>query len=201
MTELSSFELPISICLLNHLRSFSHDFHSFQPSFLSQLNQILSTISHKFKAPPNFKDFSFHKLLLSVHYYLSLIYNIDTFTSQFTSKLQVSELNLDGIYSTNIFNVHSIMKAFEEIKDTQPSNILSSVSLNQLSSRNNQSQLSKEQTGSLQQDNLEMGFLQKFRVQIITKPAKDTKCISSHLLLSYELVRYFPHFPLPSPID
>ena len=190
MTELSSFELPISICLLNHLRSFSHNSHSFQPSFLTKLSHILSTISQKFKVPSNFKDFSFNKLLLSVHYYLSLIYNIDVFTSQFTSKLQVSELNLTGIYSTNIFNIHSIFKALEETKNSQVSNILSDVNINQLSSRNNLPQFSKDQAETLQQDNLEMGFIQKFRVQIIPKPAKDTKCISSHLLLSYELVPF-----------
>jgi len=113
---MSSFELidiPISLALLNCLRTFSHCSHKFTSKFLLAFQKAFSDCT---KTLPKFNEFTESekdKVILAVHYYLALISNINHLIQALNIENDVEELDVKEINSTNIFNVQSLYKALK----------------------------------------------------------------------------------------
>lgn len=115
-TELN---IPFSLRLLNHLRSFEHESHTMKADYLEDLNTIISLIPIDKSSDSHFFGQNREKILLSIHIYLAWIFNIQEFISTLKEDLKVNELNVSGFNNTNIFNVHSVYKALEQIRATK----------------------------------------------------------------------------------
>lgn len=173
-------DIPLSIGLLNRLRTFEHNAHTFNQTFLEEVDLLLSQVQKRLKASPDVGQYPFETIYLLMHYYFSLIYNLETFISQFKDTLEVVPLNFANINSTNIFNIHSLIKALHakrasqsldtSVQSTQDTSVVTDAS---------------ESTQEEKESGKDVHFLQRFKVQL---NSKETKANSSNLFLSFDLV-------------
>ena len=170
----NSIDIPLSIGLLNRLRNFEHKAHTFDQIFLEEVDAILNQLQKRVKTAAESGSYTFESLIIIVHYYFSLIYNLDTFVSQFQGSHELVSLNFSAINSTNIFNVHSLLKALSAKRSNNSSL--------DISYQTDATESTQEERGTP----LEVHFLQRFRIQVSTN---ETKATSSHLMISIELVK------------
>jgi len=179
----TTLDIPLSIGLLNRLRKFEHNAHTFNQTFLEEVDSLLAQVQKRIKVTSTFAKFPFETLYLFIHYYFSLIYNLEAFVSQFKDSAEVVPMNYASINSTNIFNIHSLTKALHakrsahsletSVVSTQDTSVVTEASEGANEEKNNQ---------------LDVHFLQRFKVQITQN---EVKANSSYLFLSLELV-FFP---------
>jgi hypothetical protein len=111
--------VPFSLSLLNKLRVFEHESHSFKAKYLEEINELLTLIFHGKDRVEKYQNHYSETLVLAVHYYLALISNLETFIESLDSSLKLEKLNVAGINGTNIFNVHSIGRALEALRNSK----------------------------------------------------------------------------------
>jgi len=149
-------EFSISLTLLNSLRSFPPNHpHQFPPSFLNQISSILSNSTSSFSSSSP----QIQRSYLALHYYLSIIDNIEDLTVLFNPDFTLNKPDLTALNKTNLFNIHSLLKAIVSPQEAQEST----------------------------QGNSENVSLEKFKVQITqneTRADAEKLFISSDLVLS-----------------
>ena len=118
MTLYHSIEIPFSLDLLSCLRDFEHENHNFTHKFLDKVSQSLQALSNKGQNDSNAQDLNLEKTCLALHYYLSLVDNIEKFLDIFYTDFNIEKLDVKLINKTNIFNVHSILRAVEGFRKT-----------------------------------------------------------------------------------
>jgi len=173
----ATIDIPLSIGLLNRLRTFEHNAHTFNQTFLEEVDLLLSQVQKRLKASPDVGQYPFETIYLLIHYYFSLIYNLETFISQFKDTIEVVPLNFANINSTNIFNIHSLVKALHAKRASQSLDT-------SVQSTQDTSSVTESSDGA-QENSKDVHFLQRFKVQL---NSKETKANSSNLFLSTELV-------------
>jgi len=161
-------DLPLSLPLLNTLRSFSHSSHSFPSKFLSQLHLNLIQISDATQNLSNLATGHLEKLILSIHYFLSLIINLDQLLSILTPEPHLHDLNIKSISSTNIFNLSSLFNSLHS-----DSNI---------SSPDRQYGPRSPLWKNSAPENNKISFIENFRIQLVSEKShhihEDTLSIS-----------------------
>ena len=105
--------IPISLPLLNCLRTFSHDTHVFTQEFISSFQKAFSECCKNLSNFNLFTDCNVEKVILGIHYYLALISNINHLIEALKIEYEVNDLNIEAINSTNIFNVKSLYKTLQ----------------------------------------------------------------------------------------
>jgi len=103
--------IPLSLSLINKLRSFDHSSHSFKPEYLNVLEGLLSEIFKERNRDEPYQASTLEQLTLAVHYYLALIYNLEDLIAVFNKDLWVANLNISGFNTTNIFNLHCLSRS------------------------------------------------------------------------------------------
>ena len=99
-------EFPISLTLLNSLRSFPpNNPHQFPPSFLNQISSILTS-----------SGLHHQRSYLALHYYLSIIDNIEDLTHIFNPDFNLNKPDLTALNKTNIYNIHSLLNALRVLE-------------------------------------------------------------------------------------
>ena len=133
------YEFILSIELLESIRQFTHKNHQFPESYLKNL---LSTLNHsKFNLTDetsNFKDITNLKILLIIHFVLANAINLSQLINLYHKDITLSELNLEQINNTNIFNHDTLYNALKRtMKDLKlSSSKLDGVSSTEDSSKN-----------------------------------------------------------------
>jgi hypothetical protein len=115
----SDLLIPVSVGLLNKLRNFEHESHSFKAKYLEEVNDLLTTI---FQGKNRLEKYQVHSnefLTLTIHYYLALITNVDTLVNLLDANSKVEQLNTTNFNGTNIFNIHSILRALEALRNSK----------------------------------------------------------------------------------
>lgn len=158
-------EVPISLNLLNTLRNFTHEAHAYNHEFLEHINDILLAYLKRIKKAPEVENSLLEETFLGLHYYLSLIDNIEGLITLFHADYKLDKINTKAINSSNIFNIYSLWKAIHAIKESQ----------------SQQDQSATEDTGK----QVDLQFVQKFRIHLTER---ETKADSLKLSISSELV-------------
>lgn len=112
--------IPISQSLLNKLRCFEHESHSFKANYLEEVNELSTNLLKESKLEKNIRNFDPEKIILAFHYYLALIENVNIFLDLFEGVAKTEPLNVQGFNSTNIFNVHSLFRALQALRSSKP---------------------------------------------------------------------------------
>ena len=154
-------EVPISLNLLNSLRSFPPNSpHNFPPDFIQKISLILSHSSSTFSNPTPHLQRSY----LALHYYLSIIDNIEDLTALFSPNFSLAKPDLKALNQTNIFNIHSLLNSISGLDKTG----------------------SEAQNST--QENIDLQIMEKFRVKITEN---QTGADAQTLFISSDLVRFF----------
>jgi hypothetical protein len=112
--------IPFSQALLNKLRCFEHESHSFKAKYLEEINDLSIGLLKQSGLKQQIRNYEPEKIILAFHYYLALIDNVQTFIDLFDGVIKTEPLNVQGFNSTNIFNVHSFLKAFQALRASKP---------------------------------------------------------------------------------
>ncbi len=172
----ATLDIPLSLGLINRLRRFEHNAHTFNQTFLEEVDSLLTQVQKRIKSSANFEKYSFETLYLFIHYHFSLIYNLEALVSQFKDTIDILPLNFASINSTNIFNIHSLTKALLAKRANQKLEVSTTTTE------------ASEGTPEDKQPSIDVAFLQRFKVQL--NPS-EIKANSSALQLSFELVTLF----------
>lgn len=108
--------IPISQALLNKLRCFEHESHSFKAKYLEEINGLSTALVKISGLTQNIRNFEPEKVIFAFHYYLALIENVQVFFDLFDGVIKTEPLNVQGFNSTNIFNVHSFSNALQAFR-------------------------------------------------------------------------------------
>ncbi len=168
-------DLPISLPLLNALRSFSHSSHSFPSKFLSQLHLNLIQVADATHNLSNFTTNHLEKIILSVHYFLALIINLDQFLALFTPEPHLHELDTKSISSTNIFNLASLFNSLEKDQN--------------ISSPDRQYGPRSPLWKNSISENNKISFIENLRIHLV--PEKSNEMNENTLSISFSQVYFF----------